>query len=622
MIRLFSALASLAFATVALAQPPGGPGGFGGGFGGPPGGQERKLIPQFDKDKDGRLNAAERAEARKFLAENPGGGRGGFGGRGGPGGGRGGFGGGGEAPKPGPKVEKGDVKNVPGKDLYELKALRTLFLDFENKGDWEKELEEFHGTDVEVPCSLTVDGKSYSDVGVHFRGMSSYMGVRAGSKRSLNLSMDYADTKQRLYGSKTLNLLNGHDDGSFMDAVLYSQMARQHTAAPKANFVKVVINGEYWGVYTNVQQFDKEFVKENFKTDKGTRWKVRGSPGGRGGLEYFGEKVEDYKRIYEIKTKDDPKAWKALINFCKVLNTTPADKLEAALTPLIDIDSLLWFLAYDIATINCDGYWIRSSDYSIFLDEKNKLHIVPHDMNECFRAPMGPGMGGGGPGGGMFAMIRPGEILPGPFQNMLGVNADQKKKLDALQKEVDDKLEAMMNDEQKKQWKDMRAAAPGGGGFAGGPPGGGPGGGPGGPPMGPGGGGPGGPGGGRGGMGGGGGNVNLDPLTGLDDTRKPLRSKVLAVPAWKKTYLQHIHQIANEQFDWKTMGRTVADLRNLIDADIKADTRKLDSYETFVATTADAAGTPRGRQMSLRQFADQRREYLINHPEVKKAIAP
>jgi hypothetical protein len=597
---------TFAIATVAFAQPPGGPGGFGGGFGGPPGGQERKLIPQFDLDKDGRLNAAERAQARAFLAENPGGGRGGFGGRGGPGGGRGGFGGG-EAPKPGPKVEKSDVKPIPGNDLYELKALRTLFLDFENTTDWEKELEEFHNTDVEVPCALTVDGKRYADVGVHFRGMSSYMGVRTGSKRSLNLSMDFADSKQRLYGSKTLNLLNGHDDGSFMDAVLYSHLARTHIPAPKANFVKVVINGEYWGVYTNVQQFDKEFVKENYKTDKGTRWKVRGSPGGRGGLEYFGDKVEDYKRVYEIKTKDDPKAWKALIHFCKVLNTTPADKLEAALSPLVDVESLLWFLAYDIATINCDGYWIRSSDYSIYLDDKDQFHFLPHDMNECFRAPMGPGMGGGM----IFAMPRPGEVLPVPLQNMLGVNADQKKKLDALQKEVDDKLEALMTAEQKKQWKDLRGAGPAGNMvLAGGPPGGGP------PP------GPGGPGGGgRGGMGGVAGGVNLDPLTGLDDTRKPLRSKVLAVPAWKKTYLQHIHWIADKQFDWKSLGRTVAELRTLIDADVKADTRKLESYETFLATTSDTAVTPRGRQMSLRQFADQRREYLLNHPELKKAVA-
>ena len=66
MTRFLSLAALVAFATLLPAQPPGG-----GGFGGPPGGQPRKLIPQFDKDGDGRLNSAERAEARKFLKENP-----------------------------------------------------------------------------------------------------------------------------------------------------------------------------------------------------------------------------------------------------------------------------------------------------------------------------------------------------------------------------------------------------------------------------------------------------------------------------------------------------------------------------------------------------------------------
>ena len=117
--------------------------------------------------------------------------------------------------------------------------------------------------------------------------------------------------------------------------------------------------------------------------------------------------------------------------------------------------------------------------------------------------------------------------------------------------------------------------------------------------------------------------VGLDPLTGLDSARMPLRSKLLAVPAWKKLYLQHIYTIANEQFDWKKIGPVIAQYRKLIEEEVKADTRKLDSYETFLATTADLLPTSggRSREMSLRQFMDQRREYLINHPEVKKAMA-
>ncbi|MFO0935272.1 MAG: CotH kinase family protein [Gemmataceae bacterium] len=619
MTRSLALAALLGLTQTLFAQPPGGPGGPGGGFGGPPGGQSQKLIEKFDKNGDGRLNSEERAAARKFLQENQNGRGGGFGGRG-RGGPPGGFGGGEASPSPGPHMNPGDATTYPDKSLFDTSTLRTIFLEFENKKDWEKELEEFHGSDVDVPCTMIVDGKSYPEVGVHFRGMSSYFTVRAGSKRSLNLSLDHSGSKQRLYGAKSLNLLNGHDMTSFMDTVLYSQISSPHIPTPKANFVKVVINGEYWGVYTSVQQFDKEFLKENYKTDKGTRWKVRGNPGARGGLEYFGDNVEDYKRVFEMKGKDDPKAWKAFVNLCKVLNTTPADKLEEALSPILDIDSLLWFLAIDVAVINCDGYWIRSSDYSIYLDDKGKFHIVPHDMNECFRAPSGPGMGGGPGGpGGMFMMPKPGELVPAPLQMMLDVSDEQKKKLEALQKETDAKLEKIMSSEQRKQWQDMKNNPMGFG-----PPGG----------MGPGGSGRGqlaggrGPGGPGGMMGGSAPKINgntpvgLDPLTGLDSARTPLRSKVLAVPAWRKTYLQHIYTIANEQFDWKKVGPVIAQYRKLIDESVKADTRKLYSYEAFVSSTADTPPSPgtRSREMSLRQFMDQRRDYLINHPDVKKAI--
>ena len=138
------------------------------------------------------------------------------------------------------------------------------------------------------------------------------MAVREGHKRSLNVSLDFVDPKQRLDGYKTLNLLNSHEDPTFLHTVLYFDIARQYIPAPKANFVKVVINGESWGLYVNAQQFDKTFLAENFTSAKGARWKVPGNPGGRGGLEYLGDDVEDYKRRYEIKTGDDEKDWKAL----------------------------------------------------------------------------------------------------------------------------------------------------------------------------------------------------------------------------------------------------------------------------------------------------------------------
>ena len=121
-----------------------------------------------------------------------------------------------------------------------------------------------------------------------------------------------------------------------------------------------------------------------------------GSPGGRGGLEYLGDDLAGYKRLRD--QDEGRRRLEALVNLCKVLNQTPADKLEAALKPILDIDGALWFLALDVALVNSDGYWMRASDYSLYRDAKGRFHIIPHDMNEG-RGVGGRGGRGGGPGG-------------------------------------------------------------------------------------------------------------------------------------------------------------------------------------------------------------------------------
>lgn len=410
-LRTAAAFSLLAFIPSVFAQPPGGfggPGGRGGGRGGFGGmNQHVKILATFDKDADGRLNAEERKAAREGISTgqvaggNRMGGRGGFGGRG-----RGG--GNSEPVTQGPKLKPADVKSYGNEGLYDTNVLRTLFLDFAD-ADWEQEMAEFYHSDVDVPAKLTVDGKAYKEVGVHFRGASSFMMVPANRKRSMSISMDHTDSKQRLYGYKSMDLLNANGDPTFMRTVLYNHIARQYIPAPKANFMRVVINGESWGIYPNAQEFNADLTEDFFKSRKGARWKVPGNPGAQGGLAYLGEAVEAYKPHYELKTKEDPKAWADFIRLCRTLNQTPPEKLEQALSGLLDVDGALKFLALDKALINTDGYWVRMSDYSIYQDEKGVFHVLPHDTNETLRETEG---GFGGFGGGNNAAVHSVELDP------------------------------------------------------------------------------------------------------------------------------------------------------------------------------------------------------------------
>lgn len=332
--------------------------------------QERQVVAAFDADKDGRLNAAEREAARQSLGTF-GGGRGG------------GRGGGYRAPSsPGIRLTSSDVQHYPSAPLYDPATLRTFFIEFEN-ADWEAELVAFNNTDVEVPATVTVDGRVYRDVGVHFRGNSSF-GVGNGYKRSLNLAFDFVHEDQAIGGYRTLNFLNANTDPTLMRTVLSMHIARQYVAAPKANFVRVVINGENWGVYANAQQFNKEFAADNFGTTKGARWKVPQGNGQAGGFMYQGDDPGRYSRTFQIKSKDEPEAWSALIDLAKTLAETKVESLEAALASRLNIDAYLRFLALDNALVSADGFYQRGSDYSLYRHPDGRFQFVFHDTNEMF----------------------------------------------------------------------------------------------------------------------------------------------------------------------------------------------------------------------------------------------
>jgi hypothetical protein len=197
---------------------------------------------------------------------------------------------------------------------------------------------------------------------------------------------------QHLLGHRSLNLLNANQDPTLLRSVLYLDVARDYIPALKANFVRVVINGESWGVYVNQQTFSKEFLQEVFKTTKGTRWKSPNNSVG-GGFSYLGDDVALYRRWYEIKGSDNLPAWNALMRATKILNDTPVDKLEEALAPVMDVDEVLRFLALDITLVNNDGYWRDGSDFNLYLSPQGRFMLTPHDANEGFRTG---GRGGSG----------------------------------------------------------------------------------------------------------------------------------------------------------------------------------------------------------------------------------
>jgi hypothetical protein len=104
----------------------------------------------------------------------------------------------------------------------------------------------------------------------------------------------------------------------------------------------------------------------------------------------------------------------------------------------------------------------------------------------------------------------------------------------------------------------------------------------------------------------GGGGTSLDPLALANDSRRPLMSRLLAVPGLRTKYLEIVHDVAQKWLDWERLGPIARRYQALIAADIKADTKKLDSFESFEYGLK-----------SMENFVTARRAYLLQRTAAK-----
>ncbi|MBN1290769.1 MAG: CotH kinase family protein [Candidatus Latescibacteria bacterium] len=413
--------------------------------------------------------------------------------------------------------------------LYDETIVRTIYLEFKQENWWEQ-LENNYDSKVDILADLIMDDTTYPDVGVRFKGCTSYSMTGDSRKKSFNISIDYTDSSQRLMGYKTLNLNNCFNDASFMREVLYFNICRNYCPCPMANFVKLIINSEKWGIYANVQQINTDFIEEWFLSNDGDRWKtdmdvmgntqqpttwrktVEGqlpadrhnpgqqNPGGGGtqfasgekALTWLGSDVTAYEQAYELKAANTSDPWNNLITICDVLNNTSLEELADTLETVLAVDRCLWFLAVENIFTDDDSYLTKGADYQIYYEvESGRIHPLQYDGNEaiCSRS------------------------------------------------------------------------------------------------------------------------VSLSPIEGENNENRPLISRLLSVPHLRQRYLAHMRTIIDESLDWNVLAPKIESYRNLIEEEVKADTKKLTSNTDFDNSITE-----------FKNFVNNRRNYLLSYLEINRQV--
>ncbi len=272
-------------------------------------------------------------------------------------------------------------------DFFDLNTIQEIRFNFA-QSNWDALLDSLKDADDQeflLLPSVSINGQVFTNVGLKYKGNNSY--DPDYNKNPLHLELDYLVNNQNYLGIKDIKLGNAFSDPSFVREVLSFELLDQYADAPRANFAKVWMNDQYWGVYVNIESVNKPFVRSRFFTDgENPFFKCNpddydgpGTGGNYSDLVFGSNDSTDYYDQYKLESDF---GWAQLLTLMDSLENHP-DGIASQL----DVDRVLWMLAFNNAIVNLDSYTgAYAQNYYLYLDENGRWLPVVWDLNLSFGA--------------------------------------------------------------------------------------------------------------------------------------------------------------------------------------------------------------------------------------------
>ena len=218
-------------------------------------------------------------------------------------------------------------------------------------------------------------------VGFRLRGNTS----RNASKKSFKVSFNSFEKGRKFYGVEKLNLNGEHNDPTILRSkICWDLFVMADVPSSRSSHVALYINGEYRGLYINVEHIDEEFIQKRYYQAHGNLYKCLWPAD----LHYEGSDPDNYKgisggrRIYDLKTNKEEDDYTDLAHFIDVLNNTPTNQLPCELEQVFDVDNYLKVIAIDELTSNWDGPIINKNNFYLYFNPADqRFSYIPYDLD-------------------------------------------------------------------------------------------------------------------------------------------------------------------------------------------------------------------------------------------------
>jgi len=195
-------------------------------------------------------------------------------------------------------------------------------------------------------------------VGLRCRGNFS----RGAYKKNFKVSFNTFVPGRKWNGLEKMNLNGQANDPSVIRAKLASDLIPQlGVEATRANHAQVYINGDYYGLYINVEHIDERFAKAHFGSQQGNVYKCTYPVD----LVWEGSSPSNYEYC-EWTHGGDREPYSDLVHLIDVLNNSSDAALPCALEDVINVDDYLRQAAVDVMIGNWDGYIYNTNNLYLF----------------------------------------------------------------------------------------------------------------------------------------------------------------------------------------------------------------------------------------------------------------
>ena len=291
--------------------------------------------------------------------------------------------------------------------LFDQDELHTFFLTIPE--DDLAFLDADPTAEVYVEGELQFGGETVSEVGIRYKGShGAWVGCvdgadRSGAKTCTKLSMKVKinwgeEHAERLfYDVRKLQFHAVNNDSTLMnDRLGYWTFREAGVVAPRAVHARLVVNGEFLGVFVLVEQIDGRFTREHFEDGTGNLYKEVWP------IETDGEPADVETVLAALRTNEEEADISRFMAFSNELaGAVTADEQRAVIERWVAVDELVQLLAVDrfirhddgALHFYCDGpdgecinknyYWYDNPTTGLF-------HLIPWDLDNAFQNIIAP----------------------------------------------------------------------------------------------------------------------------------------------------------------------------------------------------------------------------------------